>query len=60
VSAHTAPQAARIGNHLPRSEPSATGASPGGDLDLSARKRPPQVAADIRPAPDSRKERSRP
>lgn len=59
MSAHTAPHAARIGNHLPWPALSATGASPGGDLDLPARKRPPQVAADIRPAPDSRKERSR-
>jgi hypothetical protein len=59
VSAHTAPQAGRLGNHLSRSEPPATGAPTGGGLDLPPRKRPPQVAADIRPAPVSRKERSR-
>jgi len=59
VSAHTAPQAGGLGNHLSRSEPPATKALTGGGLDLPARKRPPQVGADIRPAPDSRKERSR-
>jgi hypothetical protein len=58
VSAHTAPQAGRLGNHLSRSEPPATGAPTGGGLDLPARKRPPQGAA-AKPAADSRKERSR-
>jgi len=58
VSPHTAPQAGRLANFLPRSALSATGAPTGGGLDLPPRKRPPRVAA-AKPAADSRKERSR-
>lgn len=60
MSAPTALPAGQLGNHLPWLAPSGTGAVPGGGLDLLPRKRPPRVAGNTRPTPDSRKERCRP